>query len=140
MLHEFNLEFGDPSPGPETLEPRVREFIERGPKVFLIAGAGPDGFAQIDFHRSVWSDGPIAFLDELYVVPELRGRGLGKAMMEAFLALARERGAAGAEVVTGEGDVEARGLYERFGFRNEIEGEGEERALFYELELAPSGR
>lgn len=140
MLHDFNLEFGDPSPGPDVLEPRVRTFIENGPKVFLLVGDGPDGFAQLDLHLSVWAEGPIAFLDELYVVPRLRGQGRGKAMMEAFLALARERGAAGAEVVTGEGDVEARGLYERFGFRNEIEGEGNERALFYELDLSSPGR
>ena len=134
MLHDFNLEFGDPSPGPEVIEPRVRTFIEDGPKVYLLAGDGPDGFAQIDFHLSVWADGPVAFLDELYVRPELRGRGRGRALMEAFLALARERGAAGAEVVTGENDVEARALYESFGFRNEIEGPEKERALFYELE------
>lgn len=134
MLHDFNVEFGDPSPGADVLEPRVRTFIEQGPKVFLLAGEGPDGFAQIDFHLSIWADGPIAFLDELYVVPDRRGNGLGKALMQAFLALARKRGAAGAEVVTGEEDRVARCLYESFGFRNEIEGEENARALFYELE------
>ncbi len=137
MLHDFNREFGEPSPGPDVLEPRVRTFIEHGPKLFLLAGDGPEGFAQLDFHLSVWADGPIAFLDELYVVPDQRGNGLGRALMEAFLALARERGAAGAEVVTGEGDTEARGLYESCGFRNDIEGEDKERALFYELDLVP---
>jgi GNAT superfamily N-acetyltransferase len=135
MLHDFNVEFGDPSPGPDVLEPRVRTFIEHGPKVFLLAGEGPHGFAQADFHVSVWADGPIAFLDELYVVPERRGKGLGRALMEAFLALARSRSAAGAEVVTGEGDRAARRLYESVGFSNLIEGEGKERALFYELDL-----
>jgi hypothetical protein len=55
--------------------------------------------------------------------------------MEAFLALARSRSAAGAEVVTGEGDRAARRLYESVGFSNLIEGEGKERALFYELDL-----
>jgi GNAT superfamily N-acetyltransferase len=117
------------------LEPRIRTFIEHGPKTYLLAGDGPDGFAQVDFHLSVWADGPVAFLDELYVVPDLRGNGIGRALMEAFLALARERSAAGAEVVTGEGDREARRLYESVGFNNLIEGEGKERALFYELDL-----
>jgi hypothetical protein len=41
----------------------------------------------------------------------------------------------GVEVVTGEDDTAARGLYESFGFRNEIEGEHNSRSLFYELEL-----
>ena len=55
--------------------------------------------------------------------------------MEAILALAHERRAAGLEVITGEDDTEARRLYESFGFRNEIEGEEGSRALFYELEF-----
>ena len=53
--------------------------------------------------------------------------------MEAVLALARERGAAGMEVITGEDDRAARALYESCGFENEIEGEENSRSLFYEL-------
>ncbi|MEA2391980.1 MAG: hypothetical protein QOK31_2089 [Solirubrobacteraceae bacterium] len=53
--------------------------------------------------------------------------------MNAVLGLARERGAAGMEVVTGEDDTAARALYESSGFSNEIEGEQNARALFYEL-------
>jgi GNAT superfamily N-acetyltransferase len=117
------------------LEPRVRTFIAHGPKVFLLAGDGPDGFAQLDFHLSVWADGPICFLDELYVVPDRRGQGLGRELMEAMLGLAKARSAAGAEVVTGESDTAARALYEKFGFRNDIEGPQRDRSLFYELDL-----
>lgn len=135
MLHDFNTEFEDPSPGVEVLSDRVAEFIEADVKTYLLGGEGPDGFAQVDFVPSVWSDGPIAHLDELYVVPAQRGRGIGRALMEAVLGLARERGAAGAEVVTGEDDTEARGLYESVGFRNDVEGTNDARALFYELEL-----
>jgi GNAT superfamily N-acetyltransferase len=135
MLHDFNEEFGDPSPGPEILEPRVRRFIDEGVKVFLLAGSGPDAFAQLDFIASIWADGSVGHLDELYVVPGRRGNGLGTELMEATLALARERGAAGMEVVTGEDDTVARHLYERFGFSNEIEGEDNARSLFYELDF-----
>lgn len=111
----------------------MRTFIEHGPTVYLLAGDGPDGFAQVDFHLSVWAGGPIGYLDELYVFPHRRGQGLGRALMEAVLALARKRGAAGMEVVAGEDDTAARGLYESFGFVNEIEGAGNARSLFYEL-------
>ena len=41
----------------------------------------------------------------------------------------------GIEVVTGEDDLGARALYEKTGFRNEIEGESNSRSLFYEREL-----
>lgn len=136
LLHRFNLEFEEPTPGPAVLEPRIRTFIEHGPKVFLLAGDGPDGLAQIDWHLSVWADGPICFLDELYVVPDRRGQGLGTALMEAMLELAKARSAAGAEVVTGENDRVARRLYESFGFSNQIEGPQGDRSLFYELDLS----
>lgn len=133
MLHDFNTEFEDPSPGIDVLSDRVAEFIANETKVYLLGGDGPDGFAQVDFIRSVWSEGPVAHLDELYVVPERRGRGTGKALMAAMLEIAEARGAAGAEVVTGEDDTAARGLYESFGFENEVEGPQSTPALFYEL-------
>jgi GNAT superfamily N-acetyltransferase len=135
MLHDFNEEFGDPTPGPAVLEPRVRRFVDEELKSFLLAGDGPDALAQVDFIASIWAEEPVGHLDELYVVPERRGNGLGTALMEAVLTLARERGAAGMEVVTGEDDTVARHLYERFGFSNEIEGVENARSLFYELDF-----
>ena len=141
MLHDFNLEFGDPSPGESFLESRVTDLITDGSKHFLIAAAAgdgaalPDGLAQVDFRPTVWSQGPVALLEELYVRPDSRGNGLGRALMGAVLDLARARGAAMVEVVTGEDDTAARGLYESSGFRNRIEGEDRTSALYYELEL-----
>ncbi|MBA2239634.1 MAG: GNAT family N-acetyltransferase [Solirubrobacterales bacterium] len=133
MLHDFNSEFGDPTPGTEVLTRRVSAFIESGEMTYLLGGEGPEGFAQVSFKPSVWSDEPVGYLEELYVRPARRGQGIGRSIMAAVMALARERGAAGMEVVTGESDTAARGLYESFGFENEIEGEENSRALFYEL-------
>jgi ribosomal protein S18 acetylase RimI-like enzyme len=94
-----------------------------------------EGFAQVEFRSSVWFEGPVALLEELYVVPRRRGNGLGRELMDAVLVLARERGAEMVEVITGEDDTAARGLYESAGFRNRIEGEQNTSALYYELEL-----
>jgi GNAT superfamily N-acetyltransferase len=135
MLHDFNTEFGDPSPGPDVLERRVRAFVADGRMSYLLGGEGADGFAQVSFKPSVWADEPVACLEELYVVPARRGQGIGRAIMDAVVELARDRRAAGIEVVTGEDDTEARALYESVGFANEIEGPERARALFYELEL-----
>lgn len=133
FLHDFNTEYSEPTPGPEVLARRVAAFIESGEMTYLLGGEGPHGFAQVSFRPSVWADEPVGCLEELYVVPGRRGQGIGRALMEAVLALARERGSAGIEVVTGEDDTMARGLYESFGFANEIEGEHNSRSLFYEL-------
>jgi GNAT superfamily N-acetyltransferase len=133
MLHDFNTEFSEPTPGTDVLSRRVLAFIESGAMTYLLGGSGPDGFAQVSFRPSVWADEPVGYLEELYVVPGRRGEGVGREIMNAVLGLARERGAAGMEVVTGEDDTAARSLYESLGFANEIEGEENARALFYEL-------
>jgi GNAT superfamily N-acetyltransferase len=150
MLHEFNLEFGEPSPGVGFLARRVAELIEADAKVFLLAEAtdasgdpgprrdgeaGETGFAQVDFRPTVWSEGPVATLEELYVRPDLRGRGYGEDLIRAVIHTARDAGSPWIEVVTGEGDTSARGIYSKFGFRNRIEGEDNGSALYYELEL-----
>ncbi len=142
MLHDFNLEFGDPSPGVAFLSRRIAGLIEDGSKDYLLASPAEDGvhtepvaFAQVDFRPAVLWDAPVAMLEELYVRPASRGHGLGRELMDSVLDLARMRGAAMAELVTGEDDTAARGLYESSGFINRVEGEGEARALYYELEL-----
>ncbi len=135
MLDAFNREFGEPSPGREVLTRRVLAFIENGTMTYLLAGDGPDGLAQVSFRPSVWDDEPVGYLEELYVVPERRGHGVGRALMNAVIALARERDAPGMEVVTGEDDTAARALYESVGFSNETEGPSNARSLFYELEF-----
>lgn len=134
MLHDFNTEFGEPTPGVPTLQGRVAEFIEEGTKTFLLTEP-PVGFCQLSFNPSIWVDGPIVLIEELYVRPDRRREGFGRALMESILELARDRKADGLEVVTGEEDTGARALYEAFGFVNEVEGEENARALFYEREI-----
>jgi ribosomal protein S18 acetylase RimI-like enzyme len=101
----------------------------------LLAGAGPDGIALLRFRRSVWTGRPEAHLQELYVVPGLRGRGIGRVLLEATLAAAREKGAASIDLGTEESDVAARALYESAGFTNLEPSPGRPRMLFYEREL-----
>jgi ribosomal protein S18 acetylase RimI-like enzyme len=132
LLHEFNLEFGDFTPGPEKLAKRARALIEGDELVALLGGEGPDGVAILRLRPSVWSDALECYVAELYVVPARRGRGLGRALMTAALELARERGADHVELATSEDDVAARALYESLGFSNRDDGAV---MLFYERPL-----
>ena len=52
----------------------------------------------------------------MFVRPEFRGKGLGKAMLHHLADYARDQGAAVLRLETGIYEVEAIGLYERFGF------------------------
>ena len=84
----------------------------------LLGGDGPDGFAELRFRPSLYTGALDAYLEELYVIPERRGRGLGRALLEAAMEHARKRGAAHIDLGTSEDDTAARTLYESAGFTN----------------------
>ncbi len=135
MLHDFNVEFGDPSPGPAALAQRLFDLLPTGEVAGFIAGAGPEGFCLFRVRPCLWSSGNETYLEELYVVPARRGEGFGKALMEATLAAARERGCTRIDLATGETDTAARALYERFGFSNREGGPDGPAMLFYDRDL-----
>lgn len=118
MLHDFNSEFDEPTPGPEALAERVRELQARRNFVVLLAGTGPDGLAILRFRPSIWSTSLECYVAELYVRPARRRQGLGRALMVEALALARAKGADYIDLGTSEDDVAARALYESLGFSN----------------------
>ena len=118
LLDAFNREYDEPTPGPEQLTARVRERGGGGDTALLLIGAGPDGLALLRFRPSLWSSALECDLAELYVVPALRGHGLGRTLLDAAIALARERGADYMDLGTSEDDVAARALYESAGFTN----------------------
>jgi ribosomal protein S18 acetylase RimI-like enzyme len=135
LLHDFNTEYDEPTPGPAALAERVRRLLAGGDTVVLVGGAGPDGLAVLRFRLSIWTEGLECYLAELYVVPDRRGQGLGRALMEAAMEHAREQGADYMDLGTSEDDVAARGLYESLGFSNR-EGKPDGPVnYFYEREL-----
>ena len=135
LLHDFNTEFSDPVPELDVLTERVAQFIERDEAVFLLAGDGPDGFAEIRFRPSLMTGALDAYLEELYVAPAKRGQGLGRALLEAAMEAARRQGAARIDVGTSEDDTAARALYESAGFTNR-EGKPDGPVMFvYERDL-----
>jgi ribosomal protein S18 acetylase RimI-like enzyme len=135
LLHDFNVEYDDPTPGPVELAQRMRSLLAHGDTAALLVGPGPDGLAVLRFRPAIWSTGLECYLAELYVVPGRRGRGLGRALMLAAMELARERGADHMDLGTSEGDVAARALYESLGFSNRESGPDGPITYFYEREL-----
>jgi ribosomal protein S18 acetylase RimI-like enzyme len=135
LLHAFNAEFGEPTPDAVVIAERAAPLIESGEVVVLFAGDGPDGFAELRFRPSLYTGALDAYLEELYVVPERRGQGLGRALLEAAMEHARERGAAHIDLGTSENDAAARALYESAGFTNREGGPSGPRMLYYERDL-----
>jgi len=137
LLHDFNTEFATPSPGPGTLAPRLRRLLTGGVTFAILAGRPAVGFALVTLRPNVWYDGLVALLDELYVVPHVRGQGIGSAIVDELLVQARERGVDLIEINVDEGDVDAQRFYERHGFANTEPPDGTERAFYYWRELPP---
>jgi ribosomal protein S18 acetylase RimI-like enzyme len=135
MQIEFNAEFGDDSPEHDVLAERIRAHIASGEMYFLLAGNGPGGHAQVALHPTLYSAGPNAYLGELWVRPERRGEGLGRALLEAAMDEARRRGCDHIDITTSMDDEAARGLYESAGFTNS-EGDPDGPLMtYYERDL-----
>lgn len=130
LLHDFNTEFREPSPGPAALAARLQELDDTD--VLL---AGEVGVAVLRFRKALWTPGLECYLAELYVRPEHRGKGIGRALLAATIAQARSRGADTIDLGTSEDDVAARHLYEAHGFRR-TEGAGGPLMFVYERDLA----
>lgn len=77
---------------------------------------------------------PVALLDELYVAPEVRGRGLGSALLAAAEALTRQGGEQLLEINLDGDDTGTRRVYERHGYVNSEPGE-DRPLLYYYREL-----
>ena len=135
LLHEFNREFDEPAPPVEELTDRICRLLQGGDTIVLLVGEGPDGLAVLRFRAAIWSSGLECYLAELYVTPARRGHGLGRALMEAAIREARDRGADTIDVGVDEPDVAARRLYESLGFTNRTGGPEGPLMYVYELDL-----
>lgn len=135
LLHRFNTEFHTPSPGAGLLAGRLRTLLAGDGTFALLADRPSVGVALVTLRSNVWYDGLVGLLDELYVVPHLRGRGIGSAMIQRLLAVARERGVDLLEINVDEADVDAQRFYERHGFTM-IEPDTGERAFYLHQELS----
>jgi GNAT superfamily N-acetyltransferase len=135
MLHDFNVEFGTPTPGVAFLTERCRELIDAEVTTVVLGGDPPVGLGVLFFRASLWSHGQEVYLAELYVVPDRRDEGIGGAIMATAMELSRERGATEMQIGVDEPDVDTRRFYERLGFRNHAPDDPSARMFFYEREL-----
>jgi len=70
------------------------------------------GLAHYLYHQSTWSDAPRCYLNDLFAAKEARGRGVGRALIEAVYARADAHGAAQVYWLTAQDNDTARRLYD----------------------------
>jgi GNAT superfamily N-acetyltransferase len=98
----------------------VERLLEDRDTAFLIgsphADAPPTGVVQLRFRYGLWRAGLDCLVEDVFVEESARRSGLGRALVQASIDLARERGCRRMELDTNETNAAAIALYESFGF------------------------
>lgn len=85
----------------------------------MLLGARADGpllgYACLYWHFTSLLAAETVLMNDLFVLPEARGRGVGRALIEASAGIARERGAACLEWATAPDNHTAQRLYDSLG-------------------------
>ena len=72
----------------------------------------PIGLAHLLLHRSTWTNAHYCYLEDLFVDPTQRGKGIGRALIEAVYAHADASGCTRTYWMTQETNATARRLYD----------------------------
>ena len=81
-----------------------------------LLAVGPDGavgLVHYIFHRHGWRIEDVVYLQDLFVAPEARGTGAGRALIEAVYAAADAAGCPSVYWLTQDFNADARKLYDR---------------------------
>jgi GNAT superfamily N-acetyltransferase len=116
-LLEEALRHGDPVP--EYFADRLRKAVEAGGVEVLAARAEDQilGVALLAYRLNVSAGGLFASIEDLYVRPEARRRGVGRAMLKAVDELCAERGISYVEAQVEEKEAEL--FYTALGYEPE---------------------
>jgi ribosomal protein S18 acetylase RimI-like enzyme len=126
LLVRFRDHHGRSSPSEDSFLASVGQLIGRSDTEFWLAAADHDtpatGICQLRFRHSVWTAAEDCWLEDLYVAPEARRLGLGRALVQRTLDRARERGCRRVELDTNEDNHDAIRLYRSLGFSDTAKG------------------
>lgn len=136
LLFDFNTEFESPTPSADEFAGRFTRLLARDDVLVVLAESDgePTGFAYLTLRPTPYGDGPLAQLEELYVVPAFRDGGIGTALLTQAVDEVLDRDAIEMHINVDEIDTDTRRFYERLGFTNIEPGE-DYRMLCYLREL-----
>jgi ribosomal protein S18 acetylase RimI-like enzyme len=120
LLVEFRDWYERDWPSDRAFLAGVERLIEDPATEFLLGTADddapPQGVAQLRYRYGLWLAADDCWLEDLYVSEHARGSGLGRAIVQASIDRAKERGCRRIELDVDEDNDAARALYESFGF------------------------
>jgi GNAT superfamily N-acetyltransferase len=106
------------APDPDRLAELVHALLISQFSDFLLAEVDGQalGVMQINYRLSTWEVAPYAVIEDFYLVPQLRGQGVGSRMLDYACGRAEGRGSTFVEAALHLGDRAAARLYQQFGF------------------------
>jgi GNAT superfamily N-acetyltransferase len=112
--------------GPTALSPDItattwKRFFDDAEPVFALAAEYNGklvGMAHYLFHRSTSAIQPVCYLQDLFTAEELRGNGIGRALIEGVHLKAKDAGASRYYWLTHETNETARKLYDKVAERS----------------------
>lgn len=120
LLVAFRDFFGRDWPSDNAFLAGVERLIETPDCEFLLGAidddSPPQGVCQLRFRFGIWHASVDCWLEDLYVEPDARRSGLGRALVEAACDRARARGSRRIELDVSEANPEAMALYGSLGF------------------------
>ncbi len=113
------LEYYETSVAEEVYQSSFRRLLGDDPQEFhgLIAelDGQPVGLVHYLFHRHMWKIDNVCYLQDLYADPSMRGKGIGRALIQAVYDAADAAGAPSVYWLTQEFNYAGRMLYDRIG-------------------------
>jgi GNAT superfamily N-acetyltransferase len=106
-------------PGDDSFRTSVERIIARDDSEYLLGAAAdgpPAGVVQLRFRWAVWWEAEDCWIEDVFVEESARGSGLGRALVEAAIARAAERGCRRVDLDTGADNAPAQKLYASLGF------------------------
>jgi ribosomal protein S18 acetylase RimI-like enzyme len=118
LMIAFRNWWGRDEPGDDVFEAGVARLLADPNTDYLLAGDPAVGVCGLRYRFAVWTGTEDCCLEDLFVDPEARRSGLGRALVEAAFERARERGCARMELDANEANPAAVGLYRSLGFES----------------------
>jgi GNAT superfamily N-acetyltransferase len=118
LIADYQHFYADAAPPDEQNAAFFARFIAPSERGMLIvardpdADAAPAGYACLYWTYSSVSASDVVLMNDLYVRPELRGAGVGQALIAATVQIARERGASHVRWYTEPDNHRAQRLYD----------------------------
>lgn len=118
LIHALAEEEGSDPADVDEISNIVAALLQSGASDFLLATVddAPVGCLQIAYRLSTWYAQPYAYIEDFYLAPRVRGRGVGTKLLDYALQRAEGQGCDSIMLDVRTENTAAQRLYTRFGF------------------------